>query len=203
MRVAGPDIVLFALGALLFAGAATAIVTSEDGLAAITGESSPSGAFAVTFATTTIDGESADVADLGAADPVPFIVNNTRVSTVTVVVECSDNVPGPAGFQVTVAVTGPNGISAEPVRGSCGAPIEVPVEVAAVPASTTVEARTEDEAREKLAEDANATRAVGDWTVTLTGSRGPAPIGLPAANPGGTVTMRVETWAPQFSPIAK
>lgn len=201
MRVAGPDIVLFAVGALLFAGAATAIVTSEDGLAAITGTTSPSGAFTVTYGTTTVDGETADVADMTSAD-VSFTVNNTRVSTVTVVVECADNVPGPAAFRITVAVAGPNGIASDPVSGACGAPVEVPVEVAPVPEATTIEARTEEDARESLQDGPNATRAVGDWTVTITGTRG-TPVGLPTGNPGGSVTMRVETWAPAFSPVAK
>ena len=203
MRMAGPDVVLFVVGALLFGGATAAIVTSEGGLGAITGGGSPTGVYTVTFATRTVDGEPADLPSFTSGEAT-FNVNNTRVSTVTVVVTCSDPVPAGSTFSFTVAVAGPNGIAAEPATGRCGQPLEVPVEVAAVPATTTVQANTEAEAIQAVADDANATRAVGTWTVTVTGSRG-APALLPggATDPRGSVLLRVETWEPNPAPVAK
>lgn len=202
MRMAGPDIVLFIVGALLFSGATAAIVTREGGVGALGAGGSALGIYDVTFPTKDIAGQD-DTVDSFASHTVEFTVNNTDVSTVTIQISCTDPVPAGAAYTLHVEVVAPNGITVPPSDVGCGA-VEIPVKVADVPERTTVQGGTPAEARAKLAQDANATRAVGAWTVTVSGSRGAAPIGLPGPTvPRGSITLMVEAWEPVLSPVQK
>jgi hypothetical protein len=199
--MAGPDIVLFVVGALLFSGATAAIVTRDGGVGALGGAGSASGVFNVAYATRVIEGEGADVGSF-ASHTAEFDVNNTAVSKVILVIECSDPVPAGVPYGIHVEVTAPNGIAVDPVDVNCGN-VEIPIDVTEVPADTSVQGRTEDEARANLPQDANATKAVGAWTVTITGSRGPSPLPLPAGTPNGRIALNVEAWEPSFAPVQK
>lgn len=202
MRLAGPDVILFVVGLLLFSGAGYALVV-QGGPGVLGQSGSPTGAYTVTFPLETVPvGEPAAAGDLASAQAT-FQVNATNVKTVIVQVECSDALPG-GTFQLTVNVAGPNGLAGEPATGSCGSAVEVQVPVATPPESGLAQGDTEEEARANLAQDANATAAQGAWTVTVTGSRGAGPIpGLPAGNPGGSIVMSVERWEPELSPVQR
>ena len=204
MRMAGPDIVLFLVGALLFTGATAAIVTRDGGLDAFGGGGSALGFYSVAYTTAeTAVGEAASVSfDSGEAS---FDVNQTNVANLIVVIECSGDVPGPAAFTITLTVTPPasSGLTVEPQQIGCSNQ-EVVIPVTAVPETGTVRGGSEAEARENLGQDANATRAQGTWTVAVSGSRGGGPAtipGLPAGTPTGTIATKVETWEPAFTPV--
>lgn len=206
MRMAGPDIVLFVVGALLFSGATAAIVTREGGIGALGEGGSALGIYNVAYSTEeSAVGEAASVS-FGSGE-ASFDVTSADVSKVVLVVECSDSVPGPAGYTVTVEVTPPAGsnLTYEPQSVSCGS-AEVPFDVADVPPGGTVRGGTPDEARANVGADANATKAMGKWTFKVTGARnGPAaPLPLPAQTvPSGSLALKVETWEPTLTPVQK
>jgi hypothetical protein len=135
-----------------------------------------------------------------------FEVTQANVTTVDLNVACTGagGDIGPIPFQLAVDVQGPNGLVGTGT-GSCGAGVLVQVPVTAMPASTTVPGSTETQARGNLPVDANATAAVGTWTVTITGSRGGAPSPLPVnpSDPGGTIVMNVEQWTARLTPIQR
>ena len=202
MRIAGPDVILFAVGLLLFSGAGFALV--QQGGAGVLGQSgSATGVYTVTFPLETVQvGEPATVASFQGAEAV-FQVNATNVKTVIVEVQCTDPVPG-GTFQLTVNVAGPNGLAGEPTTGACGSALTVEVPVATPPAAATTQGGSVDEARENLADAENATAAQGEWTVTVTGSRGGTPLpGIPGGTPGGSIVMSVERWEPELSPVTR
>lgn len=205
MRMAGPDVVLFVVGALLFSGATAAIVTREGGVGALGAGGSALGVYNVAYATRTIEGESADVPSWASAT-AEFTVNNTRVTRLLLAIECADPVPaGAAPYTLRIEVAAPNNITVDPIDVGCST-TEIPIEVTPVPSLTTVRGRTEEEARANLPEDANATLAVGIWTFTVTGSRTPPaiPIAPPAAIPAnGQMTLNAEAWEPSFTPVQR
>lgn len=205
MKMAAPDVVLFIVGALLFGGASAAIVTSGGGLDALTGGGSPSGAYRVAYHTDAHDSDPVAVPSFTSASG-EFEVNNTDIFRFTLLVDCTDPANNPAvPYRLTITLTPPAGsnLTAEPVTASCAPGIEVPVEVAAVPSETTVQGRTEQEARENIPRDANSTKAQGTWAWSITGARGAIPGALPAPAPGGAVSSRVEGWHPEFTPVPK
>ena len=197
MRMAGPDIVLFVVGALLFGGASFAIANTEGGLA---GAGSALGIFQVAWSASEEEVGSADVASVRSATET-FTIDAQNVASVVVEVSCSDPAPGPAAFTVTVDVTGPNGLSGSG-SGSCSAGVVVPVEIAPAPAPGQVQGATEEEARRNLAPGGNAT-ANGQWTVTVSGGRGGGAVPVPVADPSGTITLSIETYEARLTPIQR
>lgn len=198
MRMTGPDIVLFVVGAVLFGGATYAIVNMDGGLG---GTGSALSQFTVTWSAKETEVGSADVGSVRDAE-TSFDVATEGVTTVTVVVACSDPVPGPGAFNVQIAVEGPNGLTGEG-SGACNGEISIPVEVDAAPSDTIVRGSLESEARENLPVSENATRAVGTWTVSVSGGRAGGLPGLPGTDPSGTITLTVETYEARLSPIQK
>lgn len=203
MRMAGPDLVLFVVGALLFGGASYAIV-QQGGLAALTESHSPVGQFTVTYDThLTPVGDAQPVADFRNAEAT-FDVNATNVAKVVVTIACTDaQGAAVAPFTLQITVTGPN-ITADPVSAPCGADVEVPIDVTPVPTQTTVPGDTESEARENLPADANATKAQGTWTVSVTGGRsagGTLPVPGQIPGPTGEIALATEQWEPHFAAV--
>lgn len=199
MRMAGPDIVLFVIGALLFGGATYAIVSQPGGLG---GAGSALGAFNVAWSPELVEVGSEPVANMRAGE-VSFDVTRTDVSAVVVTVDCADATPvSPVPFNVQVAIAGPNGLANEG-SGACGQPIviEVPTGFELPTEDGVVAGRTEAEARANLEERGN-TNATGAWTVTVSGSRGQAPT-LPVGDPSGTVTLEVEVAKATLTPIQR
>lgn len=199
MRMAGPDIVLFVIGALLFGGATYAIVSQPGGLG---GAGSALGAFNVAWSPELVELESEPVANLRSGE-VAFNVTRTDVSAIVVTLECSDAAPvSPVPFNVQVSVAGPHGLAKEG-SGSCGQPIviEVPTGFALPTEKGVVAGSTEAEARANLAADGNTT-ATGTWTVTVSGSRGQTPT-LPVGDPSGSVTLAVEVAKATLTPIQR
>lgn len=204
MRMAGPDIVLFVAGALLFGGASFAIV-QQGGLGALGEETSALGAFDVTFETRRAEIETQDVASFRSAE-LTFDVNATNVATAFIVVECTDSqVSSASPFTIEVTVTPAGNATGATSTGNCGSPIEITIPVAEVPAATRASGTTESEARANFPASENATAAAGAWTVTLSGARsgptGPIPGQVPAPAPSGTVRFEVEQWEPRFSAV--
>ncbi len=198
MRMAGPDIILFVIGALLFAGAGYGLVAT-GGLDS--GATSALGVFNVRFTSATVDLDPQSVPDLGGQREVKFDVTQADVSAVTVTVRCGGTAAA-LPFTITVNVAGPNGLAGQG-NGNCanGATIDIPVTTA--PTAAAVQANTEAEAREALPQSANATLAQGSWTITLNGARGGGIPNVAQTNPTGTVGMSLETWQPVFEPVQK
>lgn len=196
MKMAGPDIILFVIGALLFAGAGYGLVATGGNLG---GTTSALGVFDVTYTTSESEVGSKTVAGFSGQNVLEFDADKEDIVTMTVAVACTDPAAAVAPFRVVVKVEGPNGLKGEG-DGTCGSTIEVPVAVSDVPPATSVQAQTEQEAHENLEAHHNTT-AVGKWTVTINGARGSVPPGVPAGNPSGSVTLIAEQWAPKFSPV--
>lgn len=198
MRIAGPDIVLFVVGAVLFAGATYAIVATDGS----GGAGSALGVFTVTFAPEIEEVGSEDVASMRAAS-LEFDVNASRVLSVIVLVSCQEAAPVPVPFAIQVDVAGPNGLTGTG-SGNCGTDITVIVDVGeSAPERTTVAGSNEAEARANL-DAGDASAASGTWTVDISGARAQqSPLPVPVVEPGGSVTLSVETYAPTFSPVQR
>lgn len=202
MRMAGPDIVLLVVGALLFGGATYAIAQQPGGL---TGQASAAGVFSVTFPLSEAEIGNEAVGSYRSAS-VTFDVTQENVTRLTFTAVCNDAASAAVPFTITLTLTPPAGITAPgPVSGPCGSDLSLPIDVASAPADSAVPGTTEDEARENLAEQDNATAALGTWTVDVSGARGPTG-GLPlpgAGDPGGSISLIAETWAPRFAPVQR
>jgi len=203
MRMAGPDIVLFVAGAVLFGGATFAIISLDDA----GGDTSALGVFQVSFRATDqeLTRESANM----RSSTVDVQVNeglSRRLVSLTVTVACDDPAGAAVPFAVQLRVEGPNGQSADG-SGSCGGGIDVVVPVADLPAATVAPGSTEADARtyvdENVGASGNATAAVGTWTVTVSGGRSGAPVGLPVGDPNGTVAVTAQVWEPQFAAVQR
>lgn len=194
MRIAGPDIVLFAVGLLLFGGAGYALVVS-GGLG-----NSATGVYDVRHDVSEVEVGNVPVASFQTVTET-FDVNLTHVASLTIVIQCTDTVPG-GTFQMQVQVEPPaaSGLTVDPVAGACGSAIEVPVEVTPVPADGPLQAGSLEEAQTEASADANATKAQGTWTVTVNGRRGTGPVpGIPAGNPGGSIVMNAQRWTTEVA----
>lgn len=200
MRMNGPDIVLFAVGALLLGGASFAIATMDGGFS---GSGSALGVFTVTWDERTVEVGSANVASMRSATET-FDVEATHLAALVVRVECQDAAGAlPVAFQLEVTVQGPDGLAGEG-SGSCAAGATVEIEVNPAPADTAVRGSTDAEAREALLEgSANATRGAGAWTVTVSGSRGSAPGAIPVGDPAGAIILEARTHEPRLTPVPK
>lgn len=200
MRVAAPDVILFVVGLVLFAGAGYALV-QQEGSGVLGSGGSPTGVYTVTFPLETVEVDEASVANFASAN-AEFQVNATNVKRVLVTIDCNDPLPGTT-YNLRVEVEGPN-VTAEPAFGRCNEAFEVEVPVADAPVSAATEGGTEEEARANLPPSENATKAQGLWTVTVTGSRGGTPLpGLPQGQPSGAVVLSVERWEPELSPVTR
>src|SRR5688500_8402543 len=105
MGMAGPDIVLFVVGFVLFAGAGYALVAQGD----LGGGSSPTNAYSVLYPLSKVEAGKANVPDFGSASPtIPVTLGN--VTKVTVTLACNDAVPG-GTFNLQVNIEPPNGIA--------------------------------------------------------------------------------------------
>lgn len=207
--MAGPDILLFVVGALLLGGATFAIV-AQGGPSALGGGSSPTSIFSVSWSVASVNVSAPKaIPDLGSSTRIDVPVTATNVTQLTFAIQCTDAVPAgaPVGpFEVTMSVAPPNGIPApKAVTAPCGGSLKVDVPVASVPPPTNVQGATADAAAATLPSDPNATMAVGTWSVTVSGSRaGGTPLpGLPAGDPGGTLAANAQTWQPQLTPVTK
>lgn len=201
--MATPDIALFVVGLLLFGGAAWGIIEIEGGVDGLADGGSSARVYNVRFTTAAAEAGRESAANLAAAEAV-FTLADANVTRATIRVACSDPAGAAIPFTLTVEVAAPNGLAAEPASGACGQPIEIVIPVAAVPEATIAHGATEDEARADLEPAADATLAQGEWTVTVTGGRGPTG-GLPVnpTNPGGTIVLELEKWEAEFSPVQR
>lgn len=201
MRMAGPDIVLFVVGAALFGGATYAIVNMGGGLGSA---GSALGQFTVQYDAAAVEVGSEPAPSLRSATAT-FDVNESDVVSIVVDVACTGATGdvGPVSFNLAVSVEGPNGLTGQGT-GTCGGGASVQIEVAALPGDTSAPGSTEDDARANLAAGPNATRGAGEWTVTVSGNRGtPSPVPLPAGDPGGTITLTANVARPRFTPLQK
>jgi hypothetical protein len=196
MGMAGPDIVLFVAGLLLFAGAGYALV-AQGGL---DGGTSATGTYSVLYPLGKVEVGKENVADFGSATKT-FPVNLTNVSKMTISIVCADTVPG-GTFNLQIGVDAPGGIEVDPKAGACGSKIDIDVPIADVPASGLATGADRDAAARSLGMDANATRAVGEWKVTVNGARGGALPGLPAGNPSGSIVLTAQQWTPELTPVS-
>ena len=203
MRMAGPDIVLFVVGLLLFGGATFAIVKTQGG-AALGSAGAASGVYTVTYTEKDLFTKGVDIAD-AASGSADVAVANEGVGTVQITVTCADPSPAPVGqFAISVTVTGPNGLTGKGA-GTCGTPVVVKVSVAPKPADTTASGNTAGDAEKSLPAPENATAAKGSWKVAVSGGRG-TPVGIPAgtpAEPSAHVELKAIGWAAKLTPLGK
>lgn len=196
MGMAGPDIVLFVVGFVLFAGAGYALVATGG-----VGDGSPTNVYSVLFPLSQVEAGKESVADFGSfSKAVP--VDAANVSKMVVTLACTDTVPG-GTFTLQVRIEPPNGLEPVTKGAACGSKVEIDVPVAEVPPSTAVSGSDRDAAAATLGSDASATRAVGEWKIAVSGARGGALPGLPAGNPSGTITLVAHQWAPELTPVVK
>lgn len=200
MRMAGPDIVLFVVGLVLFSGATYGLMTQEGGLAAaLGGSSSALGVYQVSYTTHAHEVRTENVQNMAGTRDIAFVVKDGNITTATVTVTCSDPAAAlPAGFSLAVRVQGPNGLAKE-ASATCAQGVTIDIPVAGVPSDTVVAGRTDTEARDNLQPAEDADKATGEWTVTVTGAR-QGQTGLPAGNPSGSVTLTITQWEPRFTP---
>lgn len=197
MQMAGPDIVLFVVGALLFGSASYAIV-QDGGFGTST---SALGVFDVSFPTTTTEVGEETVASFRSTT-ADFDVTQMNVTQAVVTLNCQDTAGAAVPFTLQVQVTGPGGLAADPVSGTCGDSLVVDVPVADAPEPTSVQGSTEDEARENLGEYETAHLAMGTWTVDVSGGRAADPP-VPVGDPGGSIVFEVVQWTPAFAPVQR
>lgn len=189
-----PALVLLLTGALLMAGGTTGLVLyGGEGAATL---------YAVTFATTTQD-LPLDAPDwTGQGGSFAFRVTRMNVTEVTVTTTCSDSNPlgGQVPVAVTVSVTGPNGLTGEG-SGNCGADIAVPVTTGAVPAATTAQGTSPEEAVRGLPPSFASANATGDWSVEVAAARAQGGV-LPgqAGVASGTVSVAVTGYEARAAP---
>ncbi|MFA5861362.1 MAG: hypothetical protein WDA16_06660 [Candidatus Thermoplasmatota archaeon] len=205
--MAGPDIVLFIVGALLLGGATFAIV-SQGGPAAL-GGGSPTGVYDVTYSTSLVEVQKQPVADFGAPQKVSVDVKAMNVTKIIVSVQCSDPASTlPVGaFNLQLQVTPPAGIEApKSVGAACGQTLKIEVPIASAPPKTSTQGKDARSAEANIPTDANAARAVGSWSISVQGTRaGGTPLpssGIPG-NPGGAIVVQAEKWAAKLSPLTK
>lgn len=201
MKLVGADIVLLVVGVVLFATAGTALVQGGYLAANGGGAASPTGAYNVAYSTSELKLAAQTVADMTSAD-LATKVTTANVTKAVVRVDCSDSVPagGPA-FTLTVTVTAPNGLKADPVTKPCGT-IEIDVAVAPVPPPGTVQGGTPKEAAKNLGASADAAKAEGDWKVHVAGFRGTAGA-LPVVHPSGSMSLSVLVWRATVAAVPK
>lgn len=200
MRIIVADVVILVVGLLLFASAGTALYVRGDLSTATT---SPIGLYNVVVSESTKEIDTQSVSSMQSASP-RFRVGDGNVTVVLVEVTCTDNQVGAASpFTYGVTVTGPQNLrgSSGPGRPCSGIQrIEVPV--AAAPSTTSAQGGSPGEAEQSLMSSANRTRAQGDWTVTISGSRSNAgPLPVPA--PQGSVTLSVTQWRAALTPVSR
>lgn len=209
MRMAGPDILLFVVGAVLLLGASF-FIYEQGGPSALAGAGGGAGGgvFDVTYATSDVSqGAAKQVADYSSAK-ADFTVNQSDVSKLSFTVSCADTVPGgaPAGsFSLTITIAAPAGVTApKPSTVACGS-TKIDIPIADVPAKTVARGSDASSAAASIPQDANATRAVGTWSVSVSGSRaGGTPLpGLPAGNPSGSIALSATVWKPTLTPVTK
>jgi hypothetical protein len=194
MKLAGPDLILFVVGLLLFAGAGYGLIATGSDLS---GGGGALGLFQVTYPTETVELDAEAVPDLGGTHDVTFEVDAIDLTEVTVAVACG----GPAAglpYTLVVRVAGPNSLAGD-ASGGCGTSVTVPV--SEVPPTTTVRGADADDAHHNLGEHPNATRGQGTWTVTVSGSRGTGGVPLPGPGPSGTVSFAYERWTHAFTAV--
>lgn len=200
MRMAGPDIVLFVVGLLLFSGAGYAIITSDEDLSA---SGSASGVFNVAWTTSEAEIATEGIDSFRDATLL-FTIETLNVSLVTFTIDCQDPAGTAVPFQLTITVTSPNGTSEEPSTAACAPGIVVDFAVADVPPATVARGSTPDAAREDLAGRVTSSAALGEWTLTITGDRSGAPVlPVPVGEPTGSATLSVQTWEPAFTPVPR
>lgn len=200
MRMAGPDIVLFVVGAVLFGGATYAIVSLDGGL----GNTSAAGFFAVFFSTIDEELTREPVGDLRSAtlDVTVDEAAARHLAALTFTLECADLAAGAAApFTLQLAVEGPNGQTGD-ASGACGSAVEVPFEIAEIPVDTVAPGSTEEDARAAFEESIHAgepSTAVGTWRVSVSGGRG-GPTGvIPVGNPSGAIVVMAQEWEATFT----
>jgi hypothetical protein len=199
MRMAGPDIVLFVIGAVLFGGATYAIVSLDD---EVGGQTSALGVFDVAWSAQTVEIGSENVANMRSATQ-EFEVTEERILALHVTVACSDPAgTTPIGFSLQVRVEGPNGTTADG-NGPCGSDIVIDIPLGEMPPAMSVAGSTEAQARENPAAPATSP-GVGTWTVTVSGARAAqTPIPLPAGDPSGSITLTADVATPSFTPVQR
>lgn len=201
MRMAGPDVVLFFAGLLLFSGSAYGLWVT-GGLSG--GGTSPFNAFTLDWAS------SEETQSLATFETVPeqaFTLewNETGATQIVFTISCSLAQPVP-GVTVTmdVELTTPNG-TAEPVSGTCGTPLEIPFVFDEAPENGgTVQAPDADSAQRDAA--ASLGRAgVGTYSgVVRFTSQNAIPVPVPVqVDYSGEIAAVVTTWSATATPLVR
>jgi hypothetical protein len=194
MRFAGPDVVLFIVGALLLSG-------SVYGIYAIGGLEGGGGAGAYQVEWSESTSETI-VASFNGDDSVPFAfdVNATSALLVTVTVDCAHAaaLPGQIAAGITVTVEGPAG-SGEG-SGTCGSPVTVEIPIAEKPAEMVLEGDSQRDA-ERRALARLGGEAVGEWTGSVTFSTAGGGLGGTVTPHSGDVNVALTKAVPKASPV--
>lgn len=196
-----PAIVLLVVGVILFGTASTGIANWYGTDLGGAGES-PIGLYNVQWATSDRSAGTENVASFASAT-VEFDVSDPNITAVTFKIRCQEN-NAQFPFNYQVQIRGPHNASASSPSGSCATPRDIVVPVTAVPSANQTTGADEDAARAAL-EDPNATRAVGGWTVTISGSRTTVtgPLTMVIGPPSGSVELVVKKWSAALTPVLR
>lgn len=166
MRLAGPDAVLFVVGLVMLGGSGYGLYVND----AFGGGTSAFGAYTVTFAPAEETLSDVHSFETTGSENFEFTVPEGHWQMVTIVVSCQHaaGVPSQVSTAIDVTVTPPEGLNETTASGQCGSPIEVPVQVSAVPQGGIVEGSDSDDAAFQAEESQLSHAAVGNWTGSLT-----------------------------------
>lgn len=198
MRFAGPDVVLFIAGALLFSGSVYGLIQLDGH------EGSATGAFKIAWSEAT---EEVPVGsfDTEPAFPYAFTVNGTGVGNVLVTVICSQSpaAAGPVTTSVSVDLAGPNGQGGQQ-SGTCdGQAITIEIPTGNVTEGATVQAGTASEAEAAALADFVGTSAVGAWSGNVTFTQQGNGLPVPqVVTWSGDVTATLTRFAPRATAIS-
>lgn len=159
MRIAGPDVVLFVIGLLLFSGSVYGLVATG----AFEGDTSALGAYSLSWSEETEETTLTEFATENSA-PFNFTINENGVLAVTVVVACQHAATTPPGVttSVDVTLTGPNGLNGTGA-GECGSPVTIDIPVDELPASGSAHADSPEAAVAEVTADVGKD-ALGEWS---------------------------------------
>jgi hypothetical protein len=140
----------------------------------------------------------------GASSEGRLLVQPANVTGATMIITWNDNKPRLAqAATVNVAITDPNGGSYSGSGSDGGTGISIPVTFGSPPAETDLEAKSEDDAKNRAAKEfPGSNNGTGEWVVTISSDRsGVFPI-VRSGNVAWTCTIEFEYYTLEVSEVA-
>lgn len=203
MRMFGPDLVLFVVGALMLGGATYGLIVTPP--AGSAGGDSNLGLYKVSWKEATNESDGGRFTEGGAAIDATTNVTGTNLGKIIFSLDCKD--PSPAAsaqpfrysFEVHMV---PEGVTKPEAQTgiACGKVTEIEVPIQAKPADTQISSGTLERAKTDAANLGNATGS-GDYHFKLSGARGQSiPVGA-LAGANVAITVKVVSYTPDVTAV--